>query len=863
MTAGGLFAPIDRPRVTAHLRRAASRPVTVLAAPAGYGKSVALRQYLGAASSRVVRFDVRAEQCGFPAFAAGLSAALAREIPVAKRAFSLAPPGNPERFAQRIAGLLEGYDGIVAVDDLHHALADTNSVRFLVDLIDATKPRVQWLLSTRSASALPIATWLAYGDLEFVVDEKALAFTRQETHRAGRSVGRTISREGLDGLQRLTGGWPVGIGFGLRASLQEADERACATVTREMMYRFIDEQIYATLDADEREMLEVSSALPAMDVKLLERAGFDRALAIAERLRERAALIFRATDGVYRCDDLLVRFVRRQIAHAGAARQAEVHARAARALEEAGDAESAVRSWAEARSKGDLLRALKAFGFELVERARTECVASALEALDDRTRREEAHVLALRGLLHAAAGRISRADQLLRRSIARAREIESRELAATLTLKLALLVANRHGDVGELLREVAEDAALSADFRAEAYSLLAAARAVAGDPPAAKPAIESAVALLPHVDADATRARVLQRLGVSELYTGEAHRAQTWLLQAAELATELHLHSLASRAYSSLSMLACHHFDDLASQRSFAERAATAAREAEGAFDLESALMQLLSIEMRCGNAMKASETEKQILDLQISTSSRQHYLVAFRAERSAWDGNFDLACDQLGKVWSQFHHDFDRVICGSQYALFLAAAGRRAESISKLKDVSRIRQDVRGVSRFSQRILCIARLYCVLAELINGRPIYAERHADELDRNNKGIVERSVVRICESSILGIRVLGGFDAPLIRSLYPELNRVGYGGLAMTLQAILPFCLQIAPKPLLTGAESIVLNLLAQGRSPKEIAMMRHNSVNTIRVHIANAITKLCCSGQIEAIAKARQLGLIS
>ncbi|MBV9234131.1 MAG: hypothetical protein JO030_08820, partial [Candidatus Eremiobacteraeota bacterium] len=41
------FAPIERPRVVERLAAALRFPIALVVAPAGYGKSVVLRQYLG------------------------------------------------------------------------------------------------------------------------------------------------------------------------------------------------------------------------------------------------------------------------------------------------------------------------------------------------------------------------------------------------------------------------------------------------------------------------------------------------------------------------------------------------------------------------------------------------------------------------------------------------------------------------------------------------------------------------------------------------------------------------------------------------------------------------------------------------
>ena len=67
-------------------------------------------------------------------------------------------------------------------------------------------------------------------------------------------------------------------------------------------------------------------------------------------------------------------------------------------------------------------------------------------------------------------------------------------------------------------------------------------------------------------------------------------------------------------------------------------------------------------------------------------------------------------------------------------------------------------------------------------------------------------------------------------------------------------------LQVNP---LSERETEILNLIALGMSYRAIADDLDISPNTVRVHIANIYQKLSTSCKIEALNKARQLGIIS
>src|SRR6516164_3551159 len=78
---GGVFVPILRRRVLDRVASAAMQRVVLIVAPAGYGKSVALRQYLQTVSEPRVEFNVLPEHAALLGFLRGLSDALAEIAP--------------------------------------------------------------------------------------------------------------------------------------------------------------------------------------------------------------------------------------------------------------------------------------------------------------------------------------------------------------------------------------------------------------------------------------------------------------------------------------------------------------------------------------------------------------------------------------------------------------------------------------------------------------------------------------------------------------------------------------------------------------------------------------------------------------
>src|SRR5579883_2643243 len=211
----GAFAPILRSRLTQRLKSSAAYPITLLVAPAGYGKSVALRQYLAEAPEQYAYFALRDEHSSLLAFVRGLLDALRSQAPHAMPALagayerSATAPKRAAALARWLHAHLESFDGIVAVDDIHVGEPDPERSEEHTSLIERTKGRIRWMLASRSTIQLPIATWVAYGDAELPIDEHELRFTAEEARAAAKDLRLRIGDAELGELLALTEGWPA------------------------------------------------------------------------------------------------------------------------------------------------------------------------------------------------------------------------------------------------------------------------------------------------------------------------------------------------------------------------------------------------------------------------------------------------------------------------------------------------------------------------------------------------------------------------------------------------------------------------------------------------------------------------------
>lgn len=819
-----------RPRLVERLREAGAYRVTIIAAPAGFGKSTVLSQFLEGAQ-RCSRVDI-VPGMTTAQLAAGLTAAL-------------------EAATETIT-----VDGVDALSD------PASGVAALVDCIERSV-HVSWIVATRTVSGLPLGTWLAHRDCELVVESADLQYTRDEIADAALRLGFGLADDELDDIVALTEGWPPAVGVALRAAARAQNRARLNSTVRDAAYWYFQEAVYPGLASAERELLTVAVALPEIDVGLLELAGFPRAHEAIDALRGRTMLLERGPNGTYRCLSLFRGFLRRQIEVAGSQEIARVYSAAARGLEAADRVGDALDAFICAKSHADVLRLLEQSGFDLLERGQSSVIGRAVDVLNEPDKRLNPHVLALRGVLQSIQGDVVSAEALLRRSLADAGD--QPVLTSTVSIRLALLLTNQGREINTLLEPVASDVSLSASDRAEAWSLMAASAALSGASEVAKSSMSQLDDLLDDIESESIRARVLQRIGVAAAYIGELDRARLALTQAASLAMELSLYSLASRAYANLSNLMLHYLDDVALQLRYAELAFMAAIRASDAFDIETASLQLLDAELRLGVPGRAATLEKHILDARGEDRSRAHYLSPARALRLAWEGRFAEAHRMLGPSWSRLHHGFDQAVTGAQLALYLALDEKKELSAATTARVLELLDATEVKGPFNERSITVARLCCALAEALSGRRTRGDRIIRRIPSEGEDAVVSLLREIGERMLAGIRRRNRSDPETLSALMQQLHPLGYGHVAQFLKSVTAFVEARKPSGsgVLTAAESSILALLADGLSPKEIAGRRGSSINTVRKHIARSIVKLRCNGRAEAVALGRRLGLLA
>lgn len=223
-----LYAPqvqstwVSRPRLAARLNEAASGSLTLVAAPAGFGKTTLLGEWIAAArpgspqgnsaASRRVAWLTLDERDNDPTrFTTYLIAALAElELPVDEN-ITVDRGGSPRTlegcFVQLINQVADvGEDFVLVLDDYHliHTEAIHKGLHFLLDHLP---PQMHVILVTRTDPPLPLSQLRARGrltelraaDLRFTTREMR-AFLRQK-------MGLNLPTGAVADLEARTEGW--------------------------------------------------------------------------------------------------------------------------------------------------------------------------------------------------------------------------------------------------------------------------------------------------------------------------------------------------------------------------------------------------------------------------------------------------------------------------------------------------------------------------------------------------------------------------------------------------------------------------------------------------------------------------------
>jgi ATP/maltotriose-dependent transcriptional regulator MalT len=850
-----------RARVNDRIVRAARFPVTVIVAPAGFGKSVALRDFAETTRLDAVRYDVAREDRTLLAFVHGLSAALEAVAPTALAAFPA--------MQQRVMGLADPVRELgdwfaehlkrtvctVVIDDLHHAAADPNTVALLVDLIERTGQRIRWILATRSDAWLPIASWVGYGLMDLPVAEDDLRFTADEA-LATADDAQAIAEPGeIEALRELTGGWPIALSIALRTRTHAADLRAAASGTREMVYRYLAEQVFAGLSLAQQRFLLRSCVFATFDQEIAETLGGTTEFLL--ELRRSVTFLSTTASSEYRYHDLFRDFLERELRRAGSGEWYAAHVAGAELLEQRPGAEAgALAMHAKVGAVDGIVRVIERCGIGLLERGEGETLAAAIEVVPDDRRRENAALIGIRAMLDANRGRFDVAERSFTAAIERAHDPE---LRIALVHRYAIELVRQDRDSLELLEPYARDESLAPSLRVPMLGTLATAYVRAGRMTDAMVTTRRALDLAEPLSDD-LRARLYQQAAYVYQFAPTHERVREYATLAVELASSRGLFEVAARAYTVLYTVVSDEDDDPIATLGILDRLEECARKGASRQVRVFGLVAAYAIQVERGDDAALEVLDSELGDdMATPALTRAQALLPAYALRAAWEGDFRRAYDLLAGTAPQQTIPERRAMRSAETALYAFAAGLRDEGEEALRDALAV---LERCERSSPRLVR-AQVMLALAELVRGRTSAAHRSLAEAERLLAPSMRRLRALVQAVRAMERVQLEQVDPAALTASLERLRAEHFGGIARLLATLPLTHVEGSGYTQLTPSEREILQMLAKGASTKDVAAKSGRSPQTVDTHIRSICRKLNCSGRREAVAIATAAGWVA
>jgi ATP/maltotriose-dependent transcriptional regulator MalT len=729
---------------------------------------------------------------------------------------------------------------LIVVDDLHViAAGDIDRIASFVGGFPATR----WIFVSRESVGLPMAAWVAVGQAGAPVGQRDLSLSLHEIRRAAKTLGMRVDDSAMQFVTDATGGWPVAVRFAL-AALQRSTldlSRAAATAER-LLFSYFSTEILSRLDDDRRYLVSELALLGAFDETMLAAAGREDAPADLRWLSDAPVPSHEEADRVV----LHPAFARYAIAQIPASQRRARALRVAAVLRVSGFAGRAfdlVRRYA----PDCVLAELHAGGLALFDAGCARGVGDALRALPQSVRRDDPIVVCLRAEIEAQAGALGRANALYER----ANQIETtREIHARVCRLRAVHYLNQGSTEALAAIVPAFDVGTEVD-RADARGIYAMALALAGRLDEAHLEAARAVRAATDLDDEALLARSLQRLSYVQYQSGNAAAAEGNATEAARLAHRAGAWFHFICAQSILYGTAVGTRDDHAAALWHAQQMASAAERTGDRRHRLYALSAQYCLEVERGHDDRALAIESE---MQLHSGFRDELDCCIAmATRLSWNGEFSVGYRVLAKLDDRVVDPAERRLWNASLAMFAAFGGDEKNALLRLRACGRIAAPAARENAIGN---VQADCFAAIAQITLGNTEAAMRR---LPHHAPTAQTRALVTfVRDLAALGSSLNGESASRALK----RLRSAHQEGIAEAIAVALASLHREDVPTLLTDAETRVLVELADGRTAKAIAQQHARSIHTVRNQIKAVTRKLGASGIIEAVARARDKGLL-
>jgi ATP/maltotriose-dependent transcriptional regulator MalT len=390
---------VSRPRLLEQLAQGMEVAVTLVSAPAGFGKTTLLSQWLSQSGTPVAWLSVEPEDNDPVRFLSYVIAALQKldhKIGMTALALLHTPqPAPPETVLAVLTNELarrEGEDFTLVLDD-YHVIESPPIHRALSYLVEHLPPQMHLILATRSDPPLSLARLRAQGQLA-ELRAAELRFEAEEVSAFLHTVmGLDLPPQDVAILERRTEGWVAGLQLAALSLRGRADVAAFLTAftgSHRFVLDYLSEEVLSRQDASIQSFLLSTSILERLSGSLCaavtcQEDGGIRSQAMLEAL-ERANLFVVPLDDKrhwYRYHHLFAEVLKSRLQQTHPRLLSELHRRASSWYEQHDMVIEAVQHALAAPDAEMAARLIEQHALSVAGRGQTQTVLGWLNALPD------------------------------------------------------------------------------------------------------------------------------------------------------------------------------------------------------------------------------------------------------------------------------------------------------------------------------------------------------------------------------------------------------------------------------------------------------------------------------------------------
>lgn len=867
---------VPRPRLVECLQTGLGGPLTLISAPAGYGKTTLLVEWRAGAGCNfpAAWFSIDSGDNNLFRFWEYLTAALetlqrglAGEVTSLLQAPQLPPP---EALVAALVNGLAGFtkDSALILDD-YHLITSSEIHQYLICLLDHLPPHMHLVLLTRLDPSIPLARLRARGhlteiraaDLRFTVAEAA-AFLNQ-------MMGLALTEKQVEILEQRTEGWIAGLQLAALTMQGHGDLESFVTAftgSHRYVLDYLVEEVLSLQSERIRDFLLKTSILERMNAALCNTLTDESDGQAALEELERANLFVVVLDSSrqwYRYHHLFADVLQVRLRQTDPGRLLDMHRRAAGWLEQNGFLPEALHHALAAGDRENAGRLAELVGGQMLNRGELVALLGWLEVLRDLVPERpglciaKAWALALTGQDAEVEPLLGRAEQLLAGSPID----ETSQQRCGIIAAIRCYLARHTGDAPcclELGRQALEILPESnPGVRGVVHLSLGSAHILRGDFAAAIQSMREASRLGKLGNNLNLAVNAISTVATLLMAHGQLHQSEDTFAEAMTLARlpDGRVLPIAGRVHSGLCRL-FYEWNDLAVAQEHARQAYELGQIWGDADSLVAAHVILARSHQARGDLRSAEESLRAAENL---ARTRQLTLTsAGRVEMerlSLWlaRGNYE-ACERWRLANEASASNIDKPTLNSGKRLMLARIHlAQGDGSAALKVLSQLLRASEAAGNWGSVIELLA-----LQSL-------AWQQKGNLPSALKALGRALALAEPEGYLRtfldeGQPMLGLLRRAASKGLHPAYVRQILAAVAPAGESSRPVQPLIEP---LSKRELEILRLIAAGKSNRQIAEELFLTVGTVKRHISNTFSKMNVQSRTKCLARARELDLLT